>query len=113
VDQGFDPDGLPQGPQVRVTGQGLVTVNIQRVADGTAVHIIRYDYDETQDRVPTLPELTLELRLPGMGTGAFAHCPGGELEASLTISGDLHRLELRRVPLYGVVLLKNEDRTTR
>ena len=60
----FRPELLPQGPQLRVRGRPDLAVNVQRVEQGAAIHLIRYDYDAGQDRVPPLPELTMELRLP-------------------------------------------------
>jgi hypothetical protein len=78
---------------------------IQRVGAGAAVHLIRYDYDREADAVPALPSLELELRLPQEFSRATAFSPSSTLGASLTSDGELHRLSLTDVPVYGVVLL--------
>lgn len=99
------PELLPGGPQLRIEGQPDVAVNVQRVDSGAAIHLIRYDYDEHQDRVPELPNLRFSLRLPRSFDSAVAFSPTGSLEARIAVSGDVHHLELDHVPLYGVVLL--------
>lgn len=42
-----------------------VAINLQRVDAGVAIHILRYDYNAQQDKVPPLDEFNLDLRLPG------------------------------------------------
>ena len=106
-----DPARFPAGPQVRMEPSVDVGITIQRVARGAAVHIIRYDYDAGQDRVPTLPNLTLDLRLP-RSPGAFSvHSPGISPSVSLTRDGETHRLDLRDVPLYCVILLEDANQS--
>jgi hypothetical protein len=100
----FDASRLPGAPQVRVAG-GAVALNVQRVETGAAVHLVRYDYDESADRVPALPELTVEVRLPERFASAIAYGPNGVPEVALAVAGDTHRLVLRDVPLYSVVVL--------
>ena len=102
----FDPAGLPGGPQVRLDPAADVAVNIQRVVGGAAIHIIRYDYDETRDAVPLLPALRLDLRLPETFDSLEVFAPGDAPEASLTVSGNIHHLDLRNIPLYCVILLQ-------
>ncbi|MDQ4099738.1 MAG: hypothetical protein M3121_04500, partial [Chloroflexota bacterium] len=103
----FDPEQLPGGLQVRFDAAEKLNlaVNIQRVADGAAVHLIRYDFDEETDRVGTLESLTLELRLPSQFDTCRVFAPAGAPSGTLTVSGDVHRIELRDVPLYTVVHL--------
>jgi hypothetical protein len=96
---------IPAEPQVRIDTAANIAVHIQRVESGAAIHIIRYDYDEQLDRVPPLPGLALEVRLPERFSQVQTHSPGGELAAELTIEGDRHRIELRNMPLYGIVHL--------
>jgi hypothetical protein len=105
LEEGFRPENLPGGPQVRVAGAPNIALNIQRVTTGAAVHIIRYDYDEALDRVPLLDTLTLEIRLPEQFTSVVAHSAQGTLDASLAAQGDVYRVELRDVPLYTIVSL--------
>ncbi len=102
----FSVAQLPRGAQARIDPAVDVAIHVQRVADGAAVHIIRYDYDEAQDRVPVLPELSLTLRLPEQFRVAEAYQPNGEVEVALTHEDGLHRLRLRNVPLYTIILLK-------
>jgi len=102
----FDPEWLPFGPQVRLSVKADLAVNVQRVEAGAAVHILRYDYDSGQDRVPALDELVLDLRLPDSHTSVEVFSPGEAPEVSLDVSGDMHHLVLKRLPLYSIVLLK-------
>jgi hypothetical protein len=100
---------LADGPQVLMDGGHDLAMNLQRVTRGVAVHLIRYDYDEARDEVPVLPELTLRVRLPRWYRHAFPFTPSGQMGARLGMSWHergMHRLELRDVPLYSVVLLQ-------
>jgi hypothetical protein len=106
-DHAFDPRDLDGGPQLRASDPASLAVNVQRVAAGAALHLIRYDYDEAADRVPPLPALTLDLRLPGSFGAASAFAPDSPPAVSLAASGEWHRLELWDVPLYSVVLLES------
>lgn len=102
-------EDLADGPQVLMDGGHDLAINLQRVTRGVAIHIIRYDYDEEGDEVPILPELTLRFRLPRWYRHAFPFTPSGEMGAHLGMSWHergMHRLELRDVPLYSVVLLQ-------
>ena len=101
---------VPGGPQALVEPDADVALTVQRVAEGAAVHLIRYDYDEREDSVPPLPRLALELRLPHAFPEATAFSPGGMLRVSVEADGDQHRLELTDVPLYGAVLLSSGAR---
>ena len=102
---GFSLDLLDEGPQVRVVeGETDVAVNIQRLSDGAALHLIRYDYDETADRVPSLDRLVLDVRVPLENVAVQGFSPEGALAAAAEAApeGGL-RLVLRNVPLYGIV----------
>ncbi|HKY53592.1 MAG TPA: hypothetical protein VJM08_04760, partial [Anaerolineales bacterium] len=104
---GFKLSWLPEEPQLRLLAPADLAINLQRVEAGIALHIIRYDYDFEKDQVPALPMLTLELSLPGnfsnAETFASVEAPKAELEM---ISDGLYNLNLRNVPLYSIVLLK-------
>jgi hypothetical protein len=103
----FDLGQLPGGPQARWSAKAELGVNIQRVADGAALHLIRYDYDAGQDKVACIPELSLDLRLPGGYTRAEVFSPTTCPQVSVTPTGEGSlRLEMKDVPLYAVVLLK-------
>ena len=105
-DERVDLDLLPGGRQVRLSGPANLALNLQRVGRGVAVHLIRYDFDQDRDRTPVLPDLTIELRLPGEFVAPSVHSPDAGMEASLTMDGSVHRLVLRNVPLYSVVVLE-------
>jgi hypothetical protein len=81
-------------------------VNVQRVAAGAAIHVIRYDFDAAQDRTPPLPELTIELRLPVGFSRMSVHSPSSGMTGTLERDELVHRIRLRNVPLYSVVLLE-------
>jgi hypothetical protein len=102
----FSTDLLAGGPQVVTEAAPDLALCIQRVAEGAAVHIIRYDYDEASDRVPVLEELELSIRLPRRLTSASFHSPAAIGSASVEVADGVHRVVLRDVPLYGVVLLR-------
>jgi hypothetical protein len=89
-----------------VTAGGDFMINVQRVAGGAAVHLIRYDFDPEQDRTPLLPDLTIELRLPERFGSVSTHSPGGQMTGELESDGHMHRIRLRDVALYGVALLE-------
>ncbi len=93
--------------QVRFDGNPNLGINLQRVEQGVAVHIIRYDYDEAADKVPPLDDLDLTVRLPEHYDKVTTFDQGNRLSASLSREGEDHRLSLRDVPLYSIVLLHN------
>jgi hypothetical protein len=104
----FKLDFLPFGQQLKLFAPANVAINLQRVDAGVAIHIIRYDYDSQRDNVPPLHELNLELRLPGNFSSVEVFAPSELPEAECeTIADDLHRLRLKNIPLYSIVLLKD------
>jgi hypothetical protein len=102
----FKADDIPGEPQVRVAPDADVAINVQRVADGAAIHLIHYAFDPDHDRVPVLPELTLDIRLRERFTRCSLHSPGGVGSVEMTSDGDRHLLRLRDVPLYSITLLE-------
>jgi len=100
---------LPDGPQV-VAPAGLdAALGLHRVADGVAVHLLRYSYDGAVDRVPRLAELELSVRLGDVAVAGAEVVPEG-VRADLRSAGPVHTLRLRDVPLYTVVLLRARPR---
>jgi hypothetical protein len=93
-------------PQVSALDDLDAAINLQRTADGIAVHLLRYEYDESSDAVPVRDEVTIGLNLPGRytldGTFGAPKPPGGELAEQ----GEGYVLTLKEVPLYSVVSLK-------
>ena len=104
----FGLEALADEPQIGFVDHATpdIAVHLQRVEGGIALHLIRYDYDEVADRVPVLPELRIDVRLPEAYPSATAVSPDGSLVAVLSVDGTTHRIELRDVPLYGIVLLR-------
>jgi hypothetical protein len=104
---GFELDQLPHGPQVQmIEGRTDATVALHRVDGGCALHLIRYDYDEDDDRVPPLDGLVLDVRLPFEPTEVRSFSPGGDLTVDAEPSDGSVRLTLREIPVYGIVWLR-------
>jgi hypothetical protein len=104
----FAPGQLPSGPQVKIIGDARpdLAVNLQRVEAGVAVHMIRYDHDDEADRVPPLPELLLDLRLPRPFSTVTAIGAAGDMSATLAAGADgWHRIHVQDMPLYAIVVL--------
>jgi hypothetical protein len=96
---------LPDGPQVTAP-EGLdAAVGLHRVADGVAVHILRYAYDAAADRVRDLQEMEIRVRLEDVHVTAAEAVPSG-VDVELASAGPVHTLRLRDVPLYTIVILR-------
>jgi hypothetical protein len=106
---GFNIAWLPVEPQVRLSASANLAIHLQRVEAGVALHIIRYDYDFENDQVPDLEEVELEIDLPGRFGSVDVFAPRGSPTAGLeTILPGLHHLKLQNVPLYSIIVLKDE-----
>ncbi len=104
--QGFALDLLPLAPQVSFDASLDAMVNIVRLHNAAAIHLIRYDYDDALDTVPILLSLEMQIRLPRPFFSVTPVSPGGQLEASVKTSGGDHLLRLRNVPLYSILWLR-------
>ena len=102
----FDLNWLPFGQQLHLSVPADIAVNAQRVSNGVALHILRYDYDSQRDQVPALDELILDLRLAGKYDSLEVFSPGEPPQAELEPSGELPRIRLKNIPLYSIILLK-------
>jgi hypothetical protein len=104
---GFGLELLEVGSQVVVAeGTTDAALTLQAVDGGTALHLIRYDYDQAADRVPPLDRLVLEVRLPFPAAAAEAHSPDGRLAATLAPGADGRaRVTLTAAGVYGIVQL--------
>lgn len=100
---------LANGPQVVAVNAPDMAINLQRVDAGCAVHLVRYDYDETRDEVPVLPELNLEIRIQGDFRMAKAYSPIGEVGLVQSRKNEVYHLKLRNVPVYCVILLQGKN----
>ena len=105
----FDLAWLPFGQQLQLPTPADLAINLQRVETGIAVHLLHYDYDSRQDQVPILDDLQIELRLPGNFGHIEVFSPGEPPQAEVEVSGDLHRLALKNIPLYSIILLKENS----
>ncbi|MEN4098357.1 MAG: hypothetical protein ROW52_00415, partial [Anaerolineaceae bacterium] len=104
----FDLTWLPFGPQIRLSASTDMAVNLHRVDGGTAIHMLRYEYDFLQDHVLQLDELNLDLRLPEKYGSVEVFSPNEPPAANLNIVDGIHRLSLKNLPLYCIVLLKKQ-----
>jgi hypothetical protein len=99
---------LPGGPQVTAPAALDAAVGLHRVADGIAVHLLRYAYDAAADRVPVLQDLELRVRLDDPAIIGAEAVPAG-LGMELRSDGPAHTLRLRDVPLYTIVILRTRN----
>jgi hypothetical protein len=104
----FDLAWLPSGQQLHLSSPIDVAINLQRVENGVAIHILRYDYDAQQDEIPPLDILNIDLRLPKNFDNVEVFSPSELPIAEVTVSNRLHQLALKNLPLYSIVLLKEE-----
>jgi hypothetical protein len=99
--------------QLSLSEPADLAINLQRVEAGIALHIIRYDYDFENDRVPDLEELDLELSLAGNFGSVEVFAPSESPKAEVeTISDGLHHLRLKNIPLYSIIYLKSISENT-
>ena len=92
--------------QVRVDTLVDAAVHLQRTEGGVALHLIRYEYDRSEDAIPPLEELSLDVELDEQfeldGVFGAPKPASGRLERD----GRIHRLVLHDVPLYSIVALR-------
>jgi hypothetical protein len=78
----LDVMDLADGPQVRVEPLVDLGISIHRPRyKEAAIHVIRYDHDEELDRVPVLPRVHLDVRLPRPFHSAQVFSPDGNVGA--------------------------------
>lgn len=101
--------------QVSVVDELNAAINIQRLDGGMAVHLIRYDYDHEQDRVPGLDAVEIEISLAGQFTAVDAYGSPKPPLAEVERRDGHYTLTLRDVPIYSVLLLHKplEEAATR
>jgi hypothetical protein len=100
---------LPLGRQVEVGAP--VGVNIHRLPYGTAaVHLVNFDYDEAADRVETLDDVSLTVRLGSRLTRATLYGSDGDI-TDLEVKSDeaSSSVRLDRLGLYGIVVFHDES----
>jgi hypothetical protein len=99
----------PSGPQVTVSTP--MGVNVHRLADRVAVHLVNYDIDHHAHAVRRTGEVTVSVRLGGAGgevlTEAVLHAPGAaEQSLAVRVDGDLRTVSLSDFGVYGVIELR-------
>jgi hypothetical protein len=104
----FDLAWLPLGPQIAYSSNADIAVNLQKVDSGVAIHLLRYEYSFEGDRVPLLDEFQMNIHLPEDFRTLDDFGPGELPQARLEVSGDLHHITLKDVPLYCILLLKKQ-----
>ncbi|MDX6319717.1 MAG: hypothetical protein QOD35_3117, partial [Nocardioidaceae bacterium] len=100
---------LPLGRQVEVGAP--VGVNIHGLPDGAAaVHLVNFDYDEAADRVETLDDVALTVRLGAPLTRATLYGSDGDI-TDLDVKSDeaSSSVRLDRLGLYGIVVFHDES----
>jgi hypothetical protein len=94
----------PHGPQVQVSEP--LGVNLHRLDDGVAVHLVNYDHD--RDAVRRTGEVTVSVRLGGATVPrAAVYRPADGEPSALPVStrDDVHEVTLPGVGVYAVVEL--------
>jgi hypothetical protein len=105
----FGLDFLPFGQQLHLSAPADIAINAQRIESGVAIHILRYDYDSQQDQVPALDALQIDLRLPEKFGNLEVLSPGEPPQAELEVMGKQYSLALKNIPLYSILLLKDQS----
>jgi hypothetical protein len=94
--------------QLQLSVPADIAVNFQQVDDGVALHIIRYDYDFDKDALPALVELTLDVHLPKEFSKLEVFSPTDKPHAQLQVTDGRHTITLKDIPLYSILLLKEQ-----
>jgi hypothetical protein len=81
---------------------------VHRLADGAAVHLVNYDHDHERDGVRRTGQMALSVRLDGAGPireAMYRPADGTPCELEVHSEGDVHRLTIPDLGVYGVVEL--------
>lgn len=89
----------------QVTLDRPLAINLHRLADGTAAHLINYDYDEAGDRMVAVTDIHLGVRLDHDVAEAVLHRPGAEPTVLEVVDDGAGRstVIIDRVDVYGIV----------
>jgi hypothetical protein len=94
-------------PQVTVSVP--LGVNVHRLADGAAVHLVNYDHDHEGDGVRRTGQVTLSVRLDGAGSirqAVYRPADGDACEIELRSKDDVHTMTIPDVGVYAVLELR-------
>jgi LmbE family N-acetylglucosaminyl deacetylase len=100
-------ESLIDEPQVRVPAGLNAAININRLDNGVAVHLIRYDYDRAADEIPLLDDVELEIELEATYGSVESYGAPKPPVVDFAHRGRSHLLHLRDVPLYSVLVLRH------
>jgi hypothetical protein len=101
---------LPDGAQLELGGdrRHACAANVQQLASGAvAVHLVNYDHDDETDRVRTLEDVEISVRIPdekGQATLVTSDGEHRELELRHDSRGR-HVVSVDRVGVYSIVVL--------
>jgi hypothetical protein len=96
----------PAGRQVTVSAP--LGVNVHRLEDGAAVHLVNYEHDHDFDGVRRTGEVALSVRLDGAGAmrrAVYRPADGDAVELELHSQDDVHRVSIPDIGVYAVVEL--------
>jgi hypothetical protein len=93
-------------PQVTVSVP--LGVNVHRLADGAAVHLVNYDHDHEGDGVRRTGEVALSVRLEGAGRirrAVYRPADGAARDLEVRSKADVHTMTVPDVGVYAVLEL--------
>jgi hypothetical protein len=100
---------LAGSAQVTLNRPADLGLHVQHVPGGVALHLVNYDYDRAADAVKAAEGVEIGIRLPHRYTSATLYVPGREPRAmELQTDGNVYTLWFDRLPVYSIVLLKDE-----
>lgn len=98
-------------PQVVCPAAGDLALNVCAVPQGSALHVVNYDYDRDDDRIVPLVDVEVRVRLPHEVARATVHQPG-RAPYPVPVRQEDGRcvVVLSHVGVYSVVLLESAAR---
>jgi hypothetical protein len=107
-----DVQALTAGdPQVTVSVP--LGVNIHRLKDGAAVHLVNYDHDHEGDGVRRTGQVIISVRLPGaraIGRAVYRPADGDACDLELRSTENVHTMTVPDVGVYAVLELRGVAR---
>jgi hypothetical protein len=97
------------GADPQVTVSVPLGVNVHRLADGAAVHLVNYDHDHEGDGVRRTGQVALSVRLEGAGSirqAVYRPADGDARDLELRSKDDVHTMTIPDVGVYAVLELR-------